>query len=83
MRLGDRSGDTDLFLCDVDSGEVTHLTPHDEPAEYDTPSSRGDDFDVGDERGRDTLAMRRRRALESDWDVTCFGDSAGRTCSCT
>ncbi|HLY94471.1 MAG TPA: hypothetical protein VKP14_06460, partial [Gaiellaceae bacterium] len=33
-RIGARSGDNDLFLCDVDSGEVTHLTPHDEPAEY-------------------------------------------------
>jgi Tol biopolymer transport system component len=28
-RSGERSGDNDLYLCDVDTGDVTHLTPHD------------------------------------------------------
>ena len=36
-RVGDRAGDNDLFVCDVESGEVSHLTPHDEPAEFYSP----------------------------------------------
>ena len=74
FRLGDRSGDSDLYLCDVDSGEVTHLTPHDEPAMYVTPIFRDDEVIWATNSGRDTLAVG---GVALEWDVTCFGDSAG------
>src|SRR5438067_976209 len=58
-----------------DSGEVTHLTPHDEPTSYETPLFRGDEVVWATNEGRDTLAVGD---VKLDWDVTCFGDSAGR-----
>ena len=39
-KLGGVSGDNDLYLCDVDRGEITHLTPHDEPADHDRRTDR-------------------------------------------
>jgi dipeptidyl aminopeptidase/acylaminoacyl peptidase len=74
-RIGARSGDNDLFLCDVDSGDVTHLTPHDEPAEYVTPVFRGDELLWATNEGRDTFTVA---GADSPWDVTCFGDAASR-----
>jgi dienelactone hydrolase len=68
-RLGARSGDNDLYLCDVGTGEVTHLTPHDDPAEYVTPCFRGDELVWATNMGRDTLAVGD---IESRWDLTCF-----------
>jgi dipeptidyl aminopeptidase/acylaminoacyl peptidase len=68
-RAGERSGDNDLYLCDVETGEVTHLTPHDEPAEYVTPCFRGDELVWATNEGRDTLAVG---SIRSEWDLTCF-----------
>jgi dipeptidyl aminopeptidase/acylaminoacyl peptidase len=73
-KLGDRSGDNDLYLCDLDSGDVVHLTPHDEPGEYVTPCFSGDELVWATNEGRDTLAVGD---VESDWDLTCFTDPAG------
>jgi dipeptidyl aminopeptidase/acylaminoacyl peptidase len=75
-RAGQRSGDNDLYLCDVDSGEVTHLTPHDEPAEYATPAFRGDELVWATNEGRDTIAVG---GVDSRWDLTCAADPAGRS----
>lgn len=74
-KVGERSGDNDLFLCDVETGEVTHLTPHEEPAAYVTPVFRGDALMWATNEGRDTLTAG---GLDLPWDVECFGDSAGR-----
>lgn len=68
-RAGERSGDGDLYLCDVGTGEVTHLTPHVEPTEYATPCFRGDELVWATNEGRDTLAVGD---AESQWDQTCF-----------
>jgi dipeptidyl aminopeptidase/acylaminoacyl peptidase len=73
-RAGLRSGDNDLFLCDLRTGDVTHLTPHDQPAEYLTPCFLGDELVWATNEGRDTLAVGE---VESEWDLTCFGDPAG------
>jgi dipeptidyl aminopeptidase/acylaminoacyl peptidase len=73
-RTGERSGDNDLYLCDVDTAEVTHLTPHDEPAEYVTPCFRGDELLWATNEGRDTLAAG---GVASQWDITCYCDPAG------
>ena len=68
-RQGLRSGDNDLYLCDVDSGEIAHLTPHDDPAEYVTPCFVGDELVWATNEGRDTLTVGD---LQSQWDLTCF-----------
>jgi dipeptidyl aminopeptidase/acylaminoacyl peptidase len=75
-RAGERSGDDDLYLCDVDTGDVTHLTPHDEAAEYVSPCFRGDEVVWATNEGRDTLAVGDHA---SQWDLTCFADPAGRS----
>ena len=75
-RLGEASGDSDLFLCDVESGEVTHLTPHEPPAEYATPCFRGEELVWATNEGRDTLAVG---SIESQWDLKCAADPAGRS----
>jgi dipeptidyl aminopeptidase/acylaminoacyl peptidase len=73
-RVGERSGDNDLYLCDLDRDEIVHLTPHDEPAEYVTPCFRGDELLWATNQGRDTLAAGN---AVSEWDLTCYagGDS--------
>jgi dipeptidyl aminopeptidase/acylaminoacyl peptidase len=68
-RGGLRSGDNDLFLCDVDTGEVVHLTPHDEPTEYVKPCFRGELLMWASNAGRDALAVGE---YESRWDLTCY-----------
>jgi dipeptidyl aminopeptidase/acylaminoacyl peptidase len=68
-RGGLRSGDNDLYLCEVESGEVIHLTPHDEPSDYVTPVFRGDELLWATNEGRDTLAAG---GFASQWDVTCY-----------
>ena len=68
-RQGLRSGDNDLYLCDVDSGEIAHLTPHDEPAEHVTPCFVGDELVWATNEGRDTLTVGDR---QSQWDLTCY-----------
>ena len=73
-RTGELSGDNDLFLCDVDGGGVTHLTPHEPPAEHVTPCFRGDELVWATNEGRDTLAVP---GYESRWDLTCY--AAGRS----
>jgi dipeptidyl aminopeptidase/acylaminoacyl peptidase len=75
-RAGERSGDNDLYLCDVDTGQVTHLTPHDEPAEYVTPVFSGERLVWATNEGRDTLAVD---GVDSQWDLTCAADPAGRS----
>jgi Tol biopolymer transport system component/dienelactone hydrolase len=79
-RVGERSGDNDLYLCDVASGEVTHLTPHDDQAEFYSPVWLGDTLVLATNEGRNTFAIARREGfvIESDWDLICAGDDAGR-----
>jgi dipeptidyl aminopeptidase/acylaminoacyl peptidase len=88
-RTGERSADNDLFLIDVESGDVVHATPHDEPAEYYAPVwlSDGSGFLLATNEGRDTFAIARHdlapgtRAVvhESEWDLEPYGDDAGRS----
>ncbi|TMM09014.1 MAG: S9 family peptidase [Actinobacteria bacterium] len=68
-RYGELSGDSDLFLCEVENGEVAHLTPHEAPAEHVTPCFVGDEIVWATDEGRDTLAVGD---FQSDWDLTCF-----------
>ncbi|MBV8064393.1 MAG: S9 family peptidase [Actinobacteria bacterium] len=79
-RTGERSGDNDLFLCDVETGEVVRLTPHDEPAHYATPCWIGHSLAWATNEGRDTLAIVRDGVVvvESEWDLLCAADKVGR-----
>jgi dipeptidyl aminopeptidase/acylaminoacyl peptidase len=75
-RVGTVSGDGDLLLCDVSTGEVTHLTPHDEPAEFASPVSTPDGIAWSTNDGRDTFAVVRGDEVlfESEWDVDLAGN---------
>lgn len=79
-RVGDRAGDNDLFVCDVESGEVSHLTPHDEPAEFYSPVWTPDGVALSTNDGRDMFAVVRGDEVlfESEWDVDLVGDDSGR-----
>jgi dipeptidyl aminopeptidase/acylaminoacyl peptidase len=79
-RAGARSGDNDLLLCDVTTGEVSLLTPHDDPAEYHAPVWTDAGIAYATNEGRDTFAVVRgdETLFESDWDVELVADDAGR-----
>jgi dipeptidyl aminopeptidase/acylaminoacyl peptidase len=88
-RTGERSADNDIFLIDVESGDVVHATPHDEPAEYYAPVwlADGSGFLLATNEGRDTFAIARHDVVartrtvvrESEWDLEPYGDDAGRS----
>jgi dipeptidyl aminopeptidase/acylaminoacyl peptidase len=73
-KLGAVSGDDDLYLCDVDAGTVTHLTPHADAAEFVTPAWHDGRLLWATNDGRDTLAVE---GFDSPWDVTCASDRSG------
>jgi dipeptidyl aminopeptidase/acylaminoacyl peptidase len=87
-QLGEASGDSNLFLLGVESGEVVHITPHDGAAEYLTPvwSADGSSLYVATNDERDTFVVSRYHVVsgawetvhESKWDLSCFGDEEGR-----
>jgi dipeptidyl aminopeptidase/acylaminoacyl peptidase len=87
-RPTERSSDDELWLVDLESGEATHVTPHDDEAEYGAPQwvSR-DIFLCASNEGRETFAVRRfdvasgewTTVLESSWDLTCWVDPTGGT----
>jgi dipeptidyl aminopeptidase/acylaminoacyl peptidase len=79
-RTGASSGDNDLLLCDRETGAVTLLTPHDEPAEFASPVWTDDGIALATNHGRDTFAIVRgdETLYESEWDVELAADDAGR-----
>jgi dipeptidyl aminopeptidase/acylaminoacyl peptidase len=88
-RLGERAGESDLFLLDVESGDVIHATPHDGAGEYRTPSWLLDSSGLYAATNvfGDTCSLARydlgsaewELALESQWDLACAIDDAGRS----
>jgi dipeptidyl aminopeptidase/acylaminoacyl peptidase len=79
-RIGEQSGDGDIFICGVDSGEIEHVTPHDDAAEYFSVDWLGDTLVLATNEGRDTFGIRVGGELvaESEWDLDCLVDQAGR-----
>ncbi len=83
-----RPGDNDLYLVDLERDRVEHVTPHEDEAAYGAPvwTRDGSAFHVSTNAGRDTRAVVRydlgtgtwSTVAESDWDLTCDGDDAGR-----
>ena len=88
IRDGERSGDFDLYLVDVESGTTDHVSINEDIAFYGEPVWRpdGSAFFVATDQGRDTVAISRydlstrtwEVVVESRWDLTCHGDDAGR-----
>jgi dipeptidyl aminopeptidase/acylaminoacyl peptidase len=79
-RVGARSGDNDLYLCDVETGEVEHLTPHEDAAEFYAPFWYGDRLVLASNEDRDTFALVAAGEViyESGWDAMGAADDAGR-----
>jgi dipeptidyl aminopeptidase/acylaminoacyl peptidase len=79
-RTGARSGDNDILLCDLETGDVSLLTPHDEPAEFGPPVWTDEGIVYSTNLGRDTFAIVREGEVlyESDWDVELAADDEGR-----
>jgi dipeptidyl aminopeptidase/acylaminoacyl peptidase len=75
-QAGVRSGDDDLYLCDCADGSVSHLTPHDEPAEFYSPVFTAGGLVWSTNEGRDTFAVLRGDEVlyESQWDVDVVGN---------
>ena len=88
VRDGERSGDFDLFLVDVTTSDVEHVSPHDDVACYGEPVWRPDGgaFFAATDQGRDTAAISRydlatrtwNVVVESEWELACHGDDSGR-----
>ncbi|HTO25020.1 MAG TPA: prolyl oligopeptidase family serine peptidase, partial [Gaiellaceae bacterium] len=88
-RVGDRAGDSDLFLWELDTGDVVHVSPHGDEAEYLRPVWLADSsgFLAATNEDRDTFAIRRydlesrswETVVESRWDLECAGDDAERS----
>jgi dipeptidyl aminopeptidase/acylaminoacyl peptidase len=87
VQLGNLSGDSNLFLLGVESGEVVHVTPHEAQAEYLDPVWLADSsgFHCATNEGRDTFAISRYTldggwevVAESEWDLECVGSEDGR-----
>jgi dipeptidyl aminopeptidase/acylaminoacyl peptidase len=78
-RVGERSGDNDILLCDVASGEVSLLTPHDHAAEFYSPVWTAEGIALSTNDGRDTFAIVRGGDVlfESEWDVELAADESG------
>jgi dipeptidyl aminopeptidase/acylaminoacyl peptidase len=89
LRLGERAGDSDLYLFNAASRKVVHATPHTGEAEYGAPAWLPDSsaFFAATSEGRDTLAIGRYElesgewstVVESPWDLDCVIDRVGRT----
>src|SRR5207302_6641307 len=88
VRDGERSGDFDLYLVELASGDVEHITPHEGEAFYSEPVWRPDGaaFYCATDNGRDMRAIARydvatrgwQFVLDSQWDLDCHGDESGR-----
>jgi dipeptidyl aminopeptidase/acylaminoacyl peptidase len=87
-RLTDRSGDNDLYLVDLERGEIEHVSPHDDEAFFGDPVWRSDSrsFLFATNTGRDRTAIARYEletrsfeiVHEDEWDLRCAGDVSGR-----
>jgi dipeptidyl aminopeptidase/acylaminoacyl peptidase len=80
-RIGEQSGDGDIYVCGVATGEVEHVTPHDGAAEYFSVQWLDDQLVLATNEGRDTfgIAVGGELVVESDWDLDCRIDPAGRS----
>jgi dipeptidyl aminopeptidase/acylaminoacyl peptidase len=89
LKLTPRSGDNDLYLVDIATGESFCAVPHDDASEVGPPAwlPDGQTFFFATSIGRDSrgialydLAERTwAYVIEERWDLNCAVDDAGRT----
>ncbi len=79
-RIGDQSGDGDIYICSTATGEFEHVTPHEGAAEYSSVQWLDRRLVLSSNEGRDTfgIAVDGEMVYESDWDLDCLVDAAGR-----
>jgi dienelactone hydrolase/Tol biopolymer transport system component len=78
-RVGAEAGDGDIYVCDIRTGDVEHVTPHEDAAEYFSVQWLGDRLVLTTNEGRDTFAVvvDGKRVHVSDWDLDCRVDESG------
>jgi dipeptidyl aminopeptidase/acylaminoacyl peptidase len=75
-RATDRSGDNELWLVDLATGEAVEVQPHEDEASVGPPAWIDDErFVVSSSVGRD---VRGLDGIESEWDLECWSDPTGR-----
>jgi dipeptidyl aminopeptidase/acylaminoacyl peptidase len=79
-RVGEQSGDGDIYICNVSTGAIEHVTPHEGAAEYFSVQWLDGRLVFSTNEGRDTfgIALDGEVVYESGWDLDCAVDSAGR-----
>ena len=88
-RLGELAGDSDLFLLEVETGDVQHITPHEGSAEFGTPCWLADSpglfaatnafSDVRALARYDLASGEWRVVFDSGWELECAIDEPGRS----
>jgi dipeptidyl aminopeptidase/acylaminoacyl peptidase len=80
-RIGEQSGDGDIFVCSVATGDFEHQTPHEGAAEYFSVQWLDGQMVLATNEGRDTfgITVDGEPVAESDWDLDCRVDLAGRS----
>ena len=88
LKATERTGDNDLYLVDVATGDSFSAVPHDDDSEVGPPAwlPSGDAFLFATSIGRDTVGIARyelveRRwgyVLEERWDLRCAIDESGQ-----
>ena len=56
-RIGEQSGDGDIYICTIATGEVAHVTPHAGAAEYFSVHWLDDQLVLATNEGRDTFGI--------------------------
>lgn len=88
VRATEKPADSELYLIDVGTGEQLHLSPHEDEAEFASPTWLPDSSALffSANSGRDTTAIARydltaaswAYVIEDEWDLYCLSDPAGR-----
>ncbi|HVE76493.1 MAG TPA: S9 family peptidase [Actinomycetota bacterium] len=88
VRESERNGDNDMYLVDLETDDVIHVTPHDEEASYSAPSWLPDSsaFFFSTDEGREFASIARydvmdaswKYVIETEWNATCTVDHAGK-----
>lgn len=88
LRATERNADNDVYLVDLSSEDVIHVSPHDEEAYFSAPSWLPDSsaffFSTDDRRLIPAIARydmkdaRWNHVLEFDWEANCGVDWQGR-----
>ena len=89
LRLTERTGDNDLHLVDLSSGETVHVAPEEDDARFGAPAWASDSrsFVFSTDAGRDVTGIARydlasdswAYVLEDEWDLEVDADVEGRS----